>query len=154
MTAQLMSTPTEPYSWGWAGGSIGTSLLNTMVASATASYLASHLNPGILAGHAGAALVQQSLVHGYVVGLLVDGGHHRRRRGGPPKRCPVPVRTPTTRCGPGQPVTWAQATHWPPCTAHRRIRARPRQHDNHWQEAIGKQVPGAAATVSPAGPGT
>jgi hypothetical protein len=72
-----------------------------MVASATASYLASHLNPGtILAGHASAALVQQSLVHGYVVGLLVDGGHLRgRRRGGPPKRCPVPVRTPTTRCG-------------------------------------------------------
>jgi hypothetical protein len=54
-----------------------------MVASATASYLASHLNPGtILAGHASAALVQQSLVHGYVVGLLVDGGHLRGRRRG------------------------------------------------------------------------
>jgi hypothetical protein len=54
-----------------------------MVASATASYLASHLNPGtILAGHASAALVQQSLVHGDVVGLLVDGGHLRGRRRG------------------------------------------------------------------------
>jgi hypothetical protein len=53
-----------------AGGSIGTSLLNTMVAGATASYLASHLHPGtILAGHARAALVQQSLVHGYAVGF-------------------------------------------------------------------------------------
>src|SRR5260370_379837 len=53
-----------------AGGSIGTSLLNTMVASATASYMASHLNPGtILAGRPSAALVQQSLVHGYTVGF-------------------------------------------------------------------------------------
>ena len=58
-----------------AGGSIGTSLLNTMVASATASYLASHLNPGtILAGHPSAALVQQSLVHGYVVGFWWTAG--------------------------------------------------------------------------------
>lgn len=46
-----------------------------MVASATASYLASHLNPGtILAGHASAALVQQSLVHGYVVGFWWTAG--------------------------------------------------------------------------------
>jgi membrane protein implicated in regulation of membrane protease activity len=46
-----------------------------MVASATASYLASHLNPGtILAGHAGAALVQQSLVHGYLVGFWWTAG--------------------------------------------------------------------------------
>jgi hypothetical protein len=53
-----------------AGGSIGTALLNTMVASAAASYLASHLNPGtILAAHPSAALVQQSFVHGYTVGF-------------------------------------------------------------------------------------
>ena len=53
-----------------AGGSIRTSLLNTMVASATAGYLASHLNPGTtLAGRPSAALVQQSLVHGYTVGF-------------------------------------------------------------------------------------
>jgi hypothetical protein len=38
------------------------------VASATASYLASHLNQGTSAGHPGPALAQQSLVHGYVVG--------------------------------------------------------------------------------------
>ena len=58
-----------------AGGSIGTALLNTVVASATASYLASHLNPGtILAGHAGAALVRQSLVHGYTVGFWWTAG--------------------------------------------------------------------------------
>ena len=57
------------------GGSIGTSLLNTTVASATASYLASHLHPGtILAGHPSAALVQQSLVHGYVVGFWWTAG--------------------------------------------------------------------------------
>jgi EmrB/QacA subfamily drug resistance transporter len=58
-----------------AGGSIGTSLLNTMVASATASYLASHLNPGtILAGRPSGALVQQSLVHGYTVGFWWTAG--------------------------------------------------------------------------------
>jgi predicted MFS family arabinose efflux permease len=57
------------------GGSIGTSLLNTMVASATVSYLASHLNRGtILTGHVSAALVQQSLVHGYVVGFWWTAG--------------------------------------------------------------------------------
>jgi len=65
-----------PYDAGQqAGGSIGTSLLNTMVASATASYLASHLNPGtILAGRPSAALVQQSLVHGYTVGFWWTAG--------------------------------------------------------------------------------
>ena len=57
------------------GGSIGTSLLNTVVASATASYLASHLNPGtILASRAGAALIQQSLVHGDTVGFWWTAG--------------------------------------------------------------------------------
>ena len=57
------------------GGSIGTSLLNTVVAGATASYLVSHLNPGtILAGHPGAALIQQSLVHGYTVGFWWTAG--------------------------------------------------------------------------------
>jgi EmrB/QacA subfamily drug resistance transporter len=52
------------------GGSIGTALLNTLVASATASYLASRLNPRtFVAGHPSPALVQQSLVHGYIVGF-------------------------------------------------------------------------------------
>ena len=57
------------------GGSTGTSLLTTVVASAAVSYLASHLNPGtILAGHPSVALVQQSLVHGYVVGFWWTAG--------------------------------------------------------------------------------
>jgi EmrB/QacA subfamily drug resistance transporter len=56
------------------GGSIGTALLNTTVASATASYLASRLNQGTGAGHPGPALVQQSLVHGYAVGFWWTAG--------------------------------------------------------------------------------
>jgi len=57
------------------GGSIGTALLNTMVASATAGYLSSHLNPAaIVAGHPSPALVQQSLVHGYTVGFWWTAG--------------------------------------------------------------------------------
>jgi EmrB/QacA subfamily drug resistance transporter len=52
------------------GGSIGTALLNTLVASATASFLTSHLNPRtVVAGHPSPAVVQQSLVHGYIVGF-------------------------------------------------------------------------------------
>jgi len=48
------------------GGSIGTSLLNTLAASATASYLAAHLSPGTLVhGRPGPQLVTLSLVHGY-----------------------------------------------------------------------------------------
>jgi EmrB/QacA subfamily drug resistance transporter len=88
VTASAVNTGTygvAPYDAGVAaaminvgqqvGGSIGTSLLNTVVASATASYLASHLNPGTVhAGHTGAALVQQSLVHGYTVGFWWTGG--------------------------------------------------------------------------------
>jgi EmrB/QacA subfamily drug resistance transporter len=57
------------------GGSIGIALLSTMVASATAGYLTSHLNPAtIVAGHPSPALVQQSLVHGYSVGFWWTAG--------------------------------------------------------------------------------
>src|SRR5260370_505362 len=86
-----------------AGGSIGTSLLNTMVASATASYLASHLNPGtILAGRPSAALVQQSLVHGYTVGFWWTAGIFAAGavvcgtllRRGPPRPPPTPPAPP------------------------------------------------------------
>jgi EmrB/QacA subfamily drug resistance transporter len=42
------------------GGAIGTALLNTIAASATVSYLASHLH-----GRPTTALAQQALVHGY-----------------------------------------------------------------------------------------
>jgi EmrB/QacA subfamily drug resistance transporter len=52
------------------GGSIGTALLNTVVASATASYLAAHLNPRtVIRGQPAPALVQSSLVHGYTAGF-------------------------------------------------------------------------------------
>ncbi len=45
------------------------------MASATTSYLTSHLNPGtVVAGHPSAALVQQSLVHGYIVGFWRAAG--------------------------------------------------------------------------------
>jgi EmrB/QacA subfamily drug resistance transporter len=48
------------------GGSTGTALLNTMAASATASYLTSHLSPStVVAGHPSPALTQLALVHGY-----------------------------------------------------------------------------------------
>jgi EmrB/QacA subfamily drug resistance transporter len=57
------------------GGSIGIALLSSMVASATASYLTSHLNPAtIVARHPSPALVQQSLVHGYTVGFWWTAG--------------------------------------------------------------------------------
>jgi EmrB/QacA subfamily drug resistance transporter len=57
------------------GGSIGIALVNSMVASATASYLASHLNPATIAArHPSPALVQQSLVHGYTVGFWWTAG--------------------------------------------------------------------------------
>jgi EmrB/QacA subfamily drug resistance transporter len=54
------------------GGSIGTSLLNTIFASAVASYLASHLNPGTLIhGHPSPSLIGMSLIHGYTTGFWV-----------------------------------------------------------------------------------
>jgi EmrB/QacA subfamily drug resistance transporter len=57
------------------GGSIGTAVLNTLVAGATASYLAAHLSRAtVVAGHPSAALVQQSAVHGYTVGFWWTAG--------------------------------------------------------------------------------
>jgi len=48
------------------GGSIGTSLLNTIFASAVASYLTAHIRPGALAGgHPSPHLTGLALVHGY-----------------------------------------------------------------------------------------
>ena len=48
------------------GGSIGTSLLNTIFASAVASYIASHMTPGALVhGRPGPQLIGLALVHGY-----------------------------------------------------------------------------------------
>ena len=54
------------------GGSIGTSLLNTIFASAVAHYLASHLSPATLVhGHPAPSLTAMSLIHGYTTGFWV-----------------------------------------------------------------------------------
>jgi hypothetical protein len=54
------------------GGSIGTSLLNTVFASAVASYLTSHLSPATMVhGHPAPSLTTLSLIHGYTTGFWV-----------------------------------------------------------------------------------
>jgi EmrB/QacA subfamily drug resistance transporter len=54
------------------GGSIGTSLLNAIFASAVAHYLASHLSPATLVhGHPAPSLIGMSLIHGYTTGFWV-----------------------------------------------------------------------------------
>ena len=63
------------------GGSIGTSLLNTLAASATASYLTAHITPARGARPPGPQLVGLALVHGYTHRVLVVGGDLRGRRG-------------------------------------------------------------------------
>jgi EmrB/QacA subfamily drug resistance transporter len=54
------------------GGSVGTSLLNTIFASSVAGYLASHLSPAsLIHGHPAPALAQTALIHGYTTGFWV-----------------------------------------------------------------------------------
>jgi len=54
------------------GGSIGTSLLNTIFASAVARYLTSHLSPAtVVHGHPAPSLTGMSLIHGYTTGFWV-----------------------------------------------------------------------------------
>ena len=54
------------------GGSIGTSLLNTIFASAVAHYLTSHLSPAtVVHGHPAPSLIGKSLIHGYTTGFWV-----------------------------------------------------------------------------------
>ena len=54
------------------GGSIGTSLLNTIFASAVAHYLTSHLSPATLVrGHPAPSVIGMSLIHGYTTGFWV-----------------------------------------------------------------------------------
>jgi MFS family permease len=54
------------------GGSIGTSLLNTIFASSVAGYLASHLSPATLRhGHPVPGLTETALIHGYTTGFWV-----------------------------------------------------------------------------------
>jgi EmrB/QacA subfamily drug resistance transporter len=52
------------------GGSIGTSLLNTIFAGAVAQYLASHLSPATAVdGHPAPSLTGMALIHGYTTGF-------------------------------------------------------------------------------------
>ncbi len=72
------------------GGSIGTALLNTMAASATAAYLAAHLSPATApGGRPSPGLLGLALVHGYTTafwwaagifagGAVVAGALYRR----------------------------------------------------------------------------
>ncbi len=54
------------------GGSIGTSLLNTIFASAVANYLTSQLSPATLVhGHPAPSLTGMALIHGYTTGFWV-----------------------------------------------------------------------------------
>jgi hypothetical protein len=54
------------------GGSVGTSLLNTIFASAAAGYVTSHLSPATLVhGHPAPSLIGASLIHGYTTGFWV-----------------------------------------------------------------------------------
>jgi EmrB/QacA subfamily drug resistance transporter len=54
------------------GGSIGTSLLNTIFATAVAHYLTGHLSPAtIVHGHPAPSLAAASLIHGYTTGFWV-----------------------------------------------------------------------------------
>ena len=87
------------------GGSIGTSLLNTVFASAVAHYLASRLTPATLVhGHPAPSLAEMSLVHGYTTGFWVAAAIFAAGavicgtllRAGP-LRVPVPAAIPATR---------------------------------------------------------
>lgn len=52
------------------GGSIGTALLNTVAASATAHYVSTHIGPRtMLGGRPSPALAAQGMVHGYTTGF-------------------------------------------------------------------------------------
>jgi EmrB/QacA subfamily drug resistance transporter len=54
------------------GGSIGTSLLNTIFAGAVAHYLTSHLSPAtVVRGRPAPSLTGMSLIHGYTTGFWV-----------------------------------------------------------------------------------
>jgi hypothetical protein len=54
------------------GGSIGTSLLNTVFASAVASYITSHASPATMVhGHPAPPVTALSLIHGYTTGFWV-----------------------------------------------------------------------------------
>jgi EmrB/QacA subfamily drug resistance transporter len=55
------------------GGSIGTSLLNSIFATATAAYVAAHIGPATLVhGRPSPLLIGQAAIHGYVTGFWVS----------------------------------------------------------------------------------
>jgi hypothetical protein len=57
------------------GGSIGTSLLNTIFAGSVTGYLTSHLGPATLVhGHPAPALAGRALVHGYTTAFWWAAG--------------------------------------------------------------------------------
>jgi len=94
------------------GGSIGTSLLNTIAAGATTAYLTAHLSPRTLVhGRPSPALTGQALIHGYITafwwaavifvcGAVVAGVLFRW---GPLVKQQVPGGTPTPAEGAAQP---------------------------------------------------
>ena len=85
------------------GGSIGTSLLNTIFASTAAHYLTSHLSPAPCHGHPTPSLTGMSLIHGYTTafwitaaifgaGAVICGTLSAPARSAPPRpRRPRPV---------------------------------------------------------------
>ena len=94
------------------GGSIGTSLLNTIAAGATTAYLAAHVSPRTLIhGRPSPALTGQALIHGYTTafwwaavifacGAVVAG---LLFRSGPLVRPPAPGGVPAPAEGAAQP---------------------------------------------------
>jgi hypothetical protein len=82
------------------GGSVGTSLLNTIFASAVASYLSAHLALARLIGRQ--ALTGLALAHGYETAFWWIAGNLRRRRCH--RRRPAPPRAtgPTAHTVPGR----------------------------------------------------
>jgi hypothetical protein len=95
------------------GGSIGTSLLNTIFAGAVARYLASHLTPATLAhGRPAPSAAGMALIHGYTTGFWVAAAIFAAGavicgtlfRSGP-LRAPAPAATAPARAAAQQPTT-------------------------------------------------
>ena len=76
------------------GGSIGTSLLNTIFAGAITAYVAAHAGPATFTARPAPALITAAQLHAYHTRVLVGRRHlrrrrrHRRRSSCAPARCP------------------------------------------------------------------
>jgi EmrB/QacA subfamily drug resistance transporter len=94
------------------GGSIGTSLLNTIFASAVANYLASHMSRASLVhGRPAPSLTAMALIHGYVTGFWVAAAIF----GGGAVVCGTllrsgPLRAPGSAAAPARAAVQQQAT--------------------------------------------